>query len=239
MRKALICSCLTLLGLNQPAAPARGKHDNKSEGKQQAAASPLDQYIRDAQSRASQKGNTPGAVWFPSAPLADLGRDLRARFIDDVVTVQVVERATATATGAVKSQRKSSLQGSINAIGGITRAKGPLANLANLQSQSALDGAASTSRETTASTVLTGRVTQVLPNGNLVIEATKDVLVNSEKQLVTLRGIARPVDLTSTNVVRSDQLAQLEVRINGKGVVADATRRPFILYRILMGLLPF
>jgi flagellar L-ring protein precursor FlgH len=49
----------------------------------------------------------------------------------------------------------------------------------------------------------------------------------------------RPTDLLSDNTVRSDRLAQLEVRVNGKGVVGDAIRRPNFLYRILLGLLPF
>jgi flagellar L-ring protein precursor FlgH len=51
--------------------------------------------------------------------------------------------------------------------------------------------------------------------------------------------MVRPADLSPGNVVRSDRLAQLEVRINGKGIVNDAVRRPFLLYRILLGLLPF
>jgi flagellar L-ring protein precursor FlgH len=51
--------------------------------------------------------------------------------------------------------------------------------------------------------------------------------------------VIRPSDLGPGNLVRSDRLAELEVRINGKGVVGDAVRRPFILYRILLGLLPF
>src|SRR2546426_3564087 len=127
MRRALISVFLVL--------PALSARSALADGKQQAVESPLEQYIREAQSRASQQGHTPGAIWSPSAPLADLGRDLRARFVDDVVTIQVVERATASATGSVKSQRKSSLQSSVNAVGGVTRAKGPLANLANLQSQ--------------------------------------------------------------------------------------------------------
>jgi flagellar L-ring protein precursor FlgH len=49
----------------------------------------------------------------------------------------------------------------------------------------------------------------------------------------------RPADLGPNNVVPSDLIAQLEVSVNGKGVVGDAIRRPFILYRVLMGLLPF
>jgi flagellar L-ring protein FlgH len=82
-------------------------------------------------------------------------------------------------------------------------------------------------------------VTHVLPNGYLVLEGAKDVMVNSEHQLVTVRGVVRPVDLSPGNTIRSDQIAQMEIKINGKGVVNDAIRRPFILYRILLGLLPF
>ena len=82
-------------------------------------------------------------------------------------------------------------------------------------------------------------MTHVLPNGYLVLEGTKDVMVNSERQIVTVRGVVRPVDLSPGNVIHSDQIAQLEIKVNGKGVVGDAIRRPFILYRILLGLLPF
>jgi flagellar L-ring protein precursor FlgH len=86
---------------------------------------------------------------------------------------------------------------------------------------------------------LSARIARVLPNGYLVVEGTKEVVVNSERQVVTVRGIIRPVDLSTGNTVRSDQIAQMELKVNGKGVVGDAVRRPFILYRILLGLLPF
>jgi flagellar L-ring protein precursor FlgH len=78
-----------------------------------------------------------------------------------------------------------------------------------------------------------------MPNGNLVLEGAKDIVVNSERQLVTVRGVARLSDVTSTNQVRSDRLANLEVRVQGKGVVGDAIRRPNFLYRLLLGILPF
>jgi flagellar L-ring protein precursor FlgH len=89
------------------------------------------------------------------------------------------------------------------------------------------------------STVLTARVTNVLANGNLVIEGAKAVTVNSETQRVIVRGIVRPFDLTTNNAVRSDQIAMLEVSVAGRGVIGDAVRRPNILYRILLGVLPF
>jgi len=82
-------------------------------------------------------------------------------------------------------------------------------------------------------------VTLVLPNGNLVVEGAKDIQVNSERQTVVVRGVVRPADLDTNNIVRSDHMAQIEVRINGKGVVNDVARRPNFLYRLLLGLLPF
>jgi flagellar L-ring protein precursor FlgH len=119
------------------------------------------------------------------------------------------------------------------------KAGGPWANLANLSGKSTLDGSGTTSRNVTLTTTLTARVTHVLPNGYLVIEGSKDIQVNSEHQTVTVRGVVRPADLSTANVVRSDHLGQMEIRLNGKGVVNDAVRRPFFLYRLLTGLLPF
>jgi flagellar L-ring protein precursor FlgH len=79
----------------------------------------------------------------------------------------------------------------------------------------------------------------VLPNGNLVVEGVKTVTVNSETQVVMLRGVVRPIDISAINTVISDRIAAMEVRVNGKGVVQDAIRRPFFLYRLILGLLPF
>ena len=141
--------------------------------------------------------------------------------------------------GTTKTQRTSSTKNTIAAAGGLTRAAGPLANLAGVSGDTQLAGQGTTSRSTTLSTTLTARVAHVLPNGALVVEATKDIQINSERQTITVRGVVRPADIDATNSVRSDRLGQLEVRVNGKGVVGDAVRRPFILYRLLLGLLPF
>jgi flagellar L-ring protein precursor FlgH len=91
----------------------------------------------------------------------------------------------------------------------------------------------------TIATTISGRVIQATPNGFLLVEGVKDVGVNSEKQTITLRGLIRPTDLSVANTIRSDQIANLTLQVNGKGVVGDAVRRPHFLYRLLMGLLPF
>jgi len=201
---------------------------------------PLDRYVSESAARpGDSKLASPGSVWSPSSRLADAARDMRASQVDDIVTILVSEQSTASATGATKTARTSKASNSVTALAGVTKAAGPWANLAGVSGTSSLDGQGTTSRQTTMTTTLTARVTQVLPNGNLVLAGSKDVQINSEHQEVLVRGVIRPIDLSPDNQVGSDRLAQLEVRINGKGVVNDAVRRPFILYRLLLGLLPF
>jgi flagellar L-ring protein precursor FlgH len=210
----------------------------KSKRQKPSTPSPLDQYVEEAiNAGINQKPESPGSLYSPDSPIADLARDVRSRSVNDLVLIQVVEKASAISSGDLKSSRQSALKASINSVAGQKSPKGPLVNLADASMNSAINGAAATTRTTSIFTTLAARVTHVLPNGYLVLEGVKEIQVNAEKQVVVVRGVARPADL-SNNTVLSDHLAQLEVRVNGKGVVGDAIRRPFILYRLLMGILP-
>jgi flagellar L-ring protein precursor FlgH len=205
----------------------------------QLVMAPVDRYVSEANARTAAAGPpSPGSIWMPGSRLSDGARDLRASQVDDVLTILVVENASAVASGATNTERQSSTSASVSALGGLTKKLGPWSNLAGANGDTKLAGNGTTSRDVVINTTLTARVAGVLPNGALVVEATKDIQVNSERQIITVRGVARPEDIAS-NTVRSDRLAQLEVRVNGKGVVNDAIRRPFFLYRLLLGLLPF
>ena len=226
-----------VLSLLPAALTAREKTKSKA-----VELSPLDQYVADALSRPGQSvenAASPGSLWTSSALLADMARDSRANRVDDQVTILVSINTRASSTGNTKTSRKSSLSASASSALLPAAAKAPLANLIGLSGDSNLQGQGTTSRQTTLTTNLSARVTHVLPNGYLVVEGHKDTMINSERETVTVRGVVRPPDLSAENAVTSDRLAQLEVRINGKGVVGDSIRRPNILYRILMGILPF
>lgn len=202
------------------------------------AESPLDRYIREARSEATEApGPSPGSLYRPGAWLGDLARDLRSSQVNDLVTIVVSDSASAVARGTTNSSRKSTAKGAVNSLYGIRT--GALPSLAELGSESALQGQGETSRSNTLTTTLSARVTHVLPNGYMVVEGAKDVTVNSERQVVSVRGIVRWNDLGPSNLVRSDRLANIELRVNGKGIVNDAVRRPNFLYRLLLGLLPF
>jgi flagellar L-ring protein FlgH len=213
-----------------------------SKDKQKKAPEPsaLDKYLQEALKQpVAPVQPSAGSIWSPASRLTDVASDVRAAQVDDLVTILVNEQASAVANGATQTSRAASAQSSITAAGGIKSPTGGAVNLLNLSSAQALNGTGTTSRGATITAALSARVTHVLPNGYLVLEGTKDVKVNSEHQIVTVRGVIRPSDLTTGNVITSNQLAQMEIKIDGKGVVNDAIRRPNVLYRILLGLLPF
>lgn len=180
-----------------------------------------------------------GSLFVAHGQLADLSADLRARHVNDVVTILISDKATALSRGNSKTSRESSAGASIAALGGPTRAAGPLSALLGLESSRAMNGAGETSRSSALYTTLTAKVVEGLPNGLLAIEGTKAVTINSERQLVRIKGFIRSNDIDAANRVLSDRIADLRIEMEGKGLVSDATRRPGFLYRLLLGILPF
>jgi flagellar L-ring protein precursor FlgH len=218
-------------------APA---YSSPKKAKKATQPSALDKYLQDALKQpVAPVQPSAGSLFSSASRLTDLGSDVRAAQVDDLVTIVVNESASAVATGATQTSRASAASSSITSLLAPKSPGGALSNLLNTSSSQTLNGAGTTSRGSTITATLSARVTHVLPNGYLVLEGTKDVLVNSEHQQVTVRGVIRPADLTAGNIITSNQIAQMEIKIDGKGVVNDAIRRPFILWRLLLGILPF
>ena len=188
---------------------------------------------------ATMAQSSPGSSYSEVGRYAYLSGDLRARRVGDTITIVVSDKLNATSGGNSASARTSKAKASITSLAGSRIAIGALTDLAALGGQTKLDGAGSTSRTNALTTTVSGRVVEVLPNGDMLIEATKDIGVNSEKHHIAITGIVRWNDVTAGNLVRSDRIGQLSIQLNGKGLVSDAIRRPNIIYRILLGILPF
>lgn len=219
---------------------AEGKTGIKKLLAREQPESALDRYIREAEkAQHGPAGPSPGSLYSIDGLFAEVGGDLRAARLNDIVTIVVSDRASALSKGATTTSRKSSAKSSVTQLAGALKASSALSNLAGMTGDQQLQGAGQTSRDTSLTTNLTARVTHVLPNGYLVLEGAKDITINSERHLVSVRGIIRPIDLSPANSIPSDRLADAEIRVNGKGVVGDAIRRPHFLYRLLLGLLPF
>ena len=181
---------------------------------------------------------TSGSLWSAANALGDLSSDYRARNVNDTITVQVSVQTTAAQSGNVNSQRTFSTSSGISGLAGDIATKG-LNPLFNANSSTALKGQGATSSNTTFSTSLTGQIIAVLANGNMVIEAERQIAMNNQHEDLVVRGIVRPGDISSANTIPSSALSNLEIEMKGKGIISDSTRPPNAITRAILWLFGF
>lgn len=195
-------------------------------------------YIDSAKRQSLEEERAEGSLWIQSGPRTDLFRDLKAHDINDVVTIVVTESTEALASADASNSKSSSASAGFDKLFGLEKSISELPTMLAGESSSSFQGKGATSRQTTLSTNLTARVTDVLPNGYLVVEGMREVRVNDENQIVYLSGVVRPADISPANIVSSASVAQMSVRLEGRGIVSQPMK-PGWLYKILNGILPF
>lgn len=181
---------------------------------------------------------TAGSLWSPDAILGNPSADYKARALHDTVIVQASVQTTAAQSGNVGSSRDFATNSAISGLVGALATKGTNP-LLTANSSTSLKGQGTTSSNTTFTTAMTGEVIAVLPNGNLVIEAHRQIFMNNQHEEVIVRGVARPGDISPANVVPSAALSSLEIEMKGKGIISDSVRSPNPLTRAVLWLFGF
>jgi len=186
----------------------------------------------------TQTAATLGSLWYPGAAYSELSTDYKARNLGDTVTLVVVEKTAAQSTGDVNGQRTFQTSSAVTALPGRIKVNG-VNPLFGANSSTQLKGQGETSKGSDVTTSLAGRVIALLPNGNLVVEAERHVVINSEHETMVVRGVLRPGDIGPNNTAPSTSLANLELELKGKGVVSDSIRQPNPVMRILLKIIGF
>ncbi len=185
-------------------------------------------YLQAA--RTSQTGPGPNIGW-----MSGLGADLRARNVNDLVTINVVENIVGSGSADSALDKKGGAQAGVSQLFGV-QSKLPSfidpTNLVGAASNTTFKGSGTTNRALTLTATMTARVTEVLPNGDLVLEGARELDINGDRQIVVLTGVVRPSSLTKDNSVPSTAIGQLRIRYFGNGLIKD-NLRPGILIRIL------
>jgi flagellar L-ring protein precursor FlgH len=184
-----------------------------------------------------------GSLWSDAGPGAALVRDTRAFRVNDLLTIRVNEASNGESEASTGLSRKANVKlGAKTALGLENPNAQPgrfnLADVLDASTDSKHDGQGKTSRSNTLSASLTARVRRVLPNGDLVIAGQKIVVVNRDRQLLTLVGSVRPVDVRADNTVSSSLVGDLTVRLWGRGEVDDTVREGWFV-RLMHRLWPF
>ncbi|MCX8117523.1 MAG: flagellar basal body L-ring protein FlgH [Desulfobacterota bacterium] len=183
-----------------------------------------------------------GSLWSPSHS-ANLYSDVKARNVGDIVTISIVESARASKNAETKTARDSGLNASWTGIFElITKGwkfhKTPIGTSHQIDFSNQFDGKGETTRSSSMNAYITARVVQVFPNGNLLIRGTRLIQINNENQYISIEGIVRPEDISSTNVVLSTYIAEAKIELTGYGAISDK-QRPGWLVHLLDWLWPF
>ncbi len=227
---ALLVCCAAIV------ATATNRKAKKDPAQSQSS---LPQFLARVQGQAVLATTSAGSLWpLEGSLLTNLATDYKAQRLNDLVIISIVEQTLAQASGAVTAQRDFNSGSGVTAIAGQvnTASFNPLYGLT---SSSSLKGAGTANSQSLLQANISGRVVAVLPNGNLVVEAERQVTFNQQSQIIILRGVVRPGDISSTNSVPSTSLSDLELELKGKGVVSDSVRQPNLFVRLLMKLLNF
>lgn len=181
--------------------------------------------------------HTVGSLWTPQSSLIDLASDYKARHLNDTITILVSVQTTAAQSGSANTSRQFSTNSAITGIFG--QAPAATNPLLAANSATALKGSGQTASNTLFSTTLTGQVISVLPSGNLVVEAQREIFMNNQHENVIVRGMIRPGDIGPNNIVPSTALANLEIEMKGKGIISDNVRPPNPITRAVLWLFGF
>lgn len=171
--------------------------------------------------------NNPNSLWRPGARA--FFKDHRAKEVGDILTVNLALNDSASLANKTERDRKDSEAANVtNLLGFETKlAKNNLptgfsptaaANFGNTHSTS---GDGKIARSEAINLTFAAVVTQILPNGSLVILGRQELLVNSEKRELEVSGVVRPGDIESNNTIAHTQIAEMRVAYGGRGTLSN------------------
>jgi flagellar L-ring protein precursor FlgH len=173
-------------------------------------------------------------------------KDQRAHKIGDILTVIVTIDDSAQISNATNRNRTSSNEAGVGGVlgsifnnaGGVPGVDVDVDGTISTQSGLADGGTGSVNRKETLETQVAAVVTQVLPNGNLVIEGRQEVRVNFEVRDLIVAGIVRPEDIHADNTIPSSKIAEARISYGGRGQITDV-QQPRYGQQIADAILPF
>lgn len=172
-------------------------------------------------------------------------KDQRARQIGDILTINVQIADKAELDNETKRDRSSTEGANASNVLGLETYAGKvlpgtldLENLAKVGSTTATNGKGEVDREEKINLKLAAVVTDILPNGNMVIKGNQEVRVNFENRILNLAGVIRPEDINLDNTISYEKIAEARISYGGQGQITDI-QSPRYGHEVLEAVLPF
>ena len=169
---------------------------------------------------------SPSSLWRPGSRA--FLKDQRAAEVGDILTVIIEINDSAAISNKTNRSRvnaedasATSFLGYEASLASILPAAVDATDLVDLDSTSSSEGAGAVARDESINLRVAALVTQVLPNGNLVVAGRQEVRVNFEVRELQVAGLIRPEDITNTNQINYDQIAEARIAYGGRGQISD------------------
>jgi flagellar L-ring protein precursor FlgH len=174
-----------------------------------------------------------GSLWPGETYENMLAEDAKAKRVGDLLTIILNENINSSQTATTQSKKDASMGLQTGTLLGLPSNLGIQSLLGsgsgfnpNLDAKTSrsIDGQGTTTRKGILTGTISAMITEVFPNGNLRILGKRIVNVNSEEQVMIIKGIVRPADINFNNTVNSTQIAEADINYVGQGVLADDQR---------------
>jgi len=166
-----------------------------------------------------------------------LFEDRRARYVGDIITINVVENTQASKNSQTSAERSSTTDVSLPTIAGLPFKTFQGVGL-NASNSTAFDGSGSNTSSNAFRSTITCTVIEVLPNGNLLVSGEKQIALKEGEEFVRLSGIVNPTTITTQNTVQSTQVADARLEFKANGFINSAQVMGW-LGRFFLSVLPF
>ncbi len=169
----------------------------------------------------AEPGPATGSIYLANRNVS-LFEDLRARQVGDIVTVVLAEATNAAKSSDTKLDKTNSNSIADPLLAGKTRVIGTDSSLAfDLSSQHSFGGESASNQRNSLQGSITVTVSEVLPGGNFYVQGEKWIHINQGNEFIRLRGIIRPVDISTNNTILSTKVADARISYGGTGSTAE------------------
>ncbi len=169
----------------------------------------------------AREDDTNNSLWRTGA--RTFFNDQRAQQIGDILTVSIQIEDKARIQNSTERTRTSGEDSDLTNMFGLENKLGSInpASLASFGSSSSNKGEGTVDRSESVDLTVAAVVTQVLPNGNLVVAGRQEVRINHEVRELLVSGVVRPEDIASDNVIEHTQIAEARISYGGRGTISD------------------
>ncbi len=187
---------------------------------------PAKRAIQYRQQAATDNANRKNSLWRVGSK--SFFKDQRASQVGDILTINIIiddkaqiDNQTTRTRANSDSANASKFLGLESQLGKILPDAVDPSSLVDMGSTSSNVGTGKVNRSETVNLTLAAVVTQVLPNGNMVVQGRQEVRVNFEVRELTVMGVIRPEDISSTNTIQHTQIAEARISYGGRGQLTD------------------